>query len=91
MLAPTAFSRSSSSTYSNRMYVFEVSGSVETSRMGNYGYSVRNSATSFYQVPFSQMNQTLRKINQLGGQVLSIQPLTSFNAAQSQTHDSDAE
>ena len=85
MLAPTAFSRASSSTYSNRIYVFEVSGLAENSSTGSHVYCIRNSATCFYQVSFTQMNQMLRKINQLGGKVLSIQPLESFNATQSQS------
>lgn len=84
MLAPTAFSRASSSTYSNRVFVFEVSGLAENCGTSNV-YCIRNSATCYYQVSFSQMNQMLRKINQLGGEVLSIQPLESFNANQSQS------
>ena len=90
MLAPTAFSRASSSTFSNRIYVFEVSGLAETSRTDSHVYNIRNSATCYYKVAFSQMNQMLRKINQLGGKVLSIKPLDEFNASRSQSNATDA-
>ncbi|MCM1984311.1 phycobilisome linker polypeptide [Lyngbya confervoides] len=82
MLSPAAFYRGSSTTVGNRMYVYEVSG------LGNYdpsqvqGYSIRESGTCYVQVPYSQMNQTMRRLQKLGGKIVSIQPLESFQPSQ---------
>lgn len=66
-----AFS-SSNVDYKNRIFIYEVEGlsrdSVDTK------VPVRRSGTVFITVPYSRMNQEMRRINSLGGKVVSITP-----------------
>ena len=67
-----AFS-SSNTEYKNRLFVYEVEGlsqnSVDTK------VPVRRSGTVFITVPYSRMNQEMRRINSLGGKVINITPV----------------
>lgn len=66
-----AFS-SSNTQYKNRLFVYEVEG---LSRNGvDAQVPIRNSGTVFITVPYSRMNQEMRRINSLGGKVVSIKP-----------------
>ena len=74
-----AFS-SSNTEYKNRLFVYEVEGlsqnSVDTK------VPVRRSGTVFITVPYSRMNQEMRRINSLGGKVINITPVGSNVPAQ---------
>ena len=67
----TAFS-SSNTQYKSRLFIYEVEGlsknSVDTK------VPLRGSGTVFITVPYSRMNQEMRRINSLGGKVISIKP-----------------
>ena len=67
----TAFS-SSNTAYKNRLFIYEVTGlsqnSVDTK------VPIRSSGTVLITVPYSRMNQEMRRINSLGGKVISIKP-----------------
>ena len=67
----TAFS-SSNTDYKNRLFIYEVEGlsqnSVDTK------VPIRSSGTVFITVPYSRMNQEMRRINSLGGKVINITP-----------------
>jgi ferredoxin--NADP+ reductase len=67
----SAFS-SSNTAYKNRLFIYEVKGlsqnSVETQ------VPIRQSGTVLITVPYSRMNQEMRRINSLGGKVISIKP-----------------
>lgn len=66
-----AFS-SSNTEYKNRLFIYEVEGlsqnSVDTK------VPIRSSGTVFITVPYSRMNQEMRRINSLGGKVINITP-----------------
>ena len=66
-----AFS-SSNTDYKNRLFIYEVEGlsqnSVDTK------VPIRSSGTVFITVPYSRMNQEMRRINSLGGKVINITP-----------------
>ncbi|MEO1005423.1 MAG: ferredoxin-NADP reductase [Cyanobacteria bacterium J06638_38] len=70
-----AFS-SSNTEYKNRLFVYEVEG---LSQNGNGSSAsqvpIRSSGTVSITVPYSRMNQEMRRINSLGGKVISIKPL----------------
>ncbi|MEM8673628.1 MAG: ferredoxin-NADP reductase [Cyanobacteria bacterium P01_G01_bin.67] len=70
-----AFS-SSNTEYKNRLFVYEVEG---LSQNGNGSSAsqvpIRSSGTVSMTVPYSRMNQEMRRINSLGGRVISIKPL----------------
>ncbi|MEL6494326.1 MAG: ferredoxin-NADP reductase [Cyanobacteria bacterium J06623_7] len=67
-----AFS-SSNTEYKNRLFIYEVEGlsrnSVDTQT------PIRSSGTVHITVPYSRMNQEMRRINSLGGKVISIKPV----------------
>ena len=62
----------SNTEYKNRLFIYEVEGlsrnSVDTK------VPIRSSGTVFITVPYSRMNQEIRRINSLGGKVISIKP-----------------
>ena len=78
-----AFS-SSSTQYKNRLFVYEVEGlSSDSYGTSDSGMTIRNSGTVSFTVPYSRMNQEMRRINALGGKVVSIKPVGSDVPAQS--------
>ena len=70
----------SNTEYKNRLFIYEVEGlsqnSVDTK------VPIRNSGTVFITVPYSRMNQEMRRINSLGGKVISIKPANGDAPAQ---------
>ncbi|MEM7590446.1 MAG: ferredoxin-NADP reductase [Cyanobacteria bacterium P01_A01_bin.83] len=70
-----AFS-SSNNEYKNRLFIYEVEG-LSHNRNGNgtYGVPIRNSGNLRITVPYSRMNQEMRRINSLGGKVVNIMPV----------------
>ena len=70
----------SNTEYKNRLFVYEVEGlsrnSVDTK------VPIRSSGTVFITVPYSRMNQEMRRINSLGGKVISIKPAGAEAPAQ---------
>ena len=67
-----AFS-SSSTQYKNRLFVYEVEGLSQNST--DTKVPIRSSGTVLITVPYSRMNQEMRRINSLGGKVVSIKPV----------------
>ena len=65
----------SNTEYKNRLFIYEVEGlsqnSVDTK------VPVRSSGTVQIAVPYSRMNQEMRRINSLGGKVVSIKPVST--------------
>ena len=66
---------SGNTAYKNRMFVYEVVGLSPNGNNGNFKAPIRSSGSVFFTVPYSRMNQEMRRINRLGGQVVSIKPL----------------
>jgi phycocyanin-associated rod protein len=75
--------RASSSTTDNRVFVYEVEGLRQNEQTEKNSYPVRNSSTILVQVPYSRMNDEMRRITRLGGKIVGIRPLseTSTEAA----------
>jgi phycocyanin-associated, rod len=68
--------RASSSTSDNRVFVYEVAGLRQNDQTDNNSYPVRNSSTVMIQVPYSRMNDEMRRITRLGGRIVGIHPLS---------------
>lgn len=68
--------RVSSSTSDNRVFVYEVEGLKQNDQTENNKYPVRNSSTILIQVPYSRMNDEMRRISRLGGKIVGIRPLS---------------
>ena len=68
--------RASSSASDNRIFVYEVAGLRQNDQTNNNSYPVRNSSTILIQVPYSRMNDEMRRITRLGGRIVGIHPLS---------------
>jgi ferredoxin--NADP+ reductase len=77
----SAFS-SSNTQYKNRLFVYEVEGLSANGNSGSLNAPIRTSGNVSITVPYSRMNQEMRRINGLGGRIISIKPLGSDIPAQ---------
>lgn len=68
----------SSSTYDNRMFVYEVEGLGNKSVAGVNADATRKVGRSFISVSYSRMNQEMQRILRLGGKIVAIHPAASF-------------
>ena len=75
MLGNLSSTRASSATADNRIFVYEVEGLHQNEQTDNNSYPVRNSSNMLMQVPYSRMNQEMRRITRLGGKIVNISPL----------------
>ena len=71
-----AFS-SSNTQYKNRLFVYEVEGLSQNGNSSDAKAPIRSSGTTLITVPYSRMNQEMRRINRLGGKVINIRPAGS--------------
>lgn len=76
MYGPGVAATSSSRTDSgNRLFVYEVAGLSQSPDNEALDYPIRRSGTVFFTVPLKRMNQEMRRIARMGGQIVSIKPL----------------
>ncbi|MBD2337109.1 phycobilisome linker polypeptide [Calothrix sp. FACHB-156] len=68
----SALTRGSSSNSDNRVFVYEVEGLRQNEQTDNNRYQIRNSSTIQIQVPYSRMNEEMRRITRLGGKIVNI-------------------
>lgn len=73
---------SSSTAAENRLYVYEVVGLSQNGNTESLDYSIRQSGSVFFTVPYSRMNQEMRRISRLGGKIVSIKPLNGIAPVQ---------
>ena len=62
--------------FGSRVFVYEVVG-LRQSETNGLGYPVRRSGSVFIRVPYSRMNQEMRRLTRMGGKIVSIQSLDS--------------
>ncbi|MCZ8054245.1 MAG: phycobilisome linker polypeptide [Microcystis sp. LE19-12.2C] len=72
--------QSLSSAKENRLFVYEVVGLSQNDNTDNLDYSIRKSGSVFLTVPYSRMNQEMRRITRLGARIVSIKPLNTAAA-----------
>ena len=68
-----AFS-SSNTQYKSRLFIYEVEGLSQNGNSSDAKAPIRSSGTTLITVPYSRMNQEMRRINSLGGKVINIKP-----------------
>jgi phycocyanin-associated rod protein len=81
MLGQSALTRASSSTFANRVFVYEVTGLRQSDQTENSAYPLRTSSSVFIQVPYNRMNEEMRRITRLGGNIVNIRPLVAGEAS----------
>jgi ferredoxin--NADP+ reductase len=62
----------------NRFFVYEVVGLNQNDNTGSLDYSIRQSGSVFFTVPYGRMNQEMRRINRLGGRIIGIKPVNGI-------------
>jgi phycocyanin-associated, rod len=80
MLGQSALTRASGPTFDNRVFVYEVTGLRQSEQTENKAYPLRTSSSVFIQVPYNRMNEEMRRITRLGGQIVGIQSLGEHQA-----------
>ncbi|OKH55720.1 ferredoxin-NADP reductase [Calothrix sp. HK-06] len=58
----------------SRLFIYEVVGLRQSDDTDQTSYPIRKSGSEFIKVPYSRMNQEMRRITRLGGKIVSIQP-----------------
>ena len=81
---------STASSVDSRMFVYEVAGLSQDESSTQQSPSVRSSQNQFLQVPFHRMNQEMRRITLLGGEIVSIAPLNADTAASRPTNETES-
>ena len=77
--------RTAGSSSDNRVFVYEVEGLRQNEQTEGQNYPVRSSSTVLIQVPYSRMNEEMRRITRLGGKIVTIRPMA---AVQEEASDS---
>lgn len=57
------------------MFRYEVRGLRQSPGTDNNDYPIRSSDSIFMTVPYNRMNEEMRRITRMGGEIISIQPL----------------
>ncbi len=79
MLGSPLIGGSSSSPAKNRVFVYEVTRLRQNENNDGNSYPVRNSSSVFVRVPYNRMNEEMQRIGRMGGTIVAIKPLDSFN------------
>lgn len=85
MLGQTSLTRASSSASDNRVFVYEVEGLRQNEQTDKNSYPLRHSSNVLVQVPYSRMNEEMRRITRLGGKIVNISPLAEQSEASSKS------
>lgn len=75
MFNPNAVGTAANSVSGSRFYVYEVVGLSQNAVSDNMVPPIRRSGSVFITVPYDRMNQEMRRLTRLGGQIVSIRPL----------------
>jgi len=61
----------------SRMYRIEVEGMRQSRESHKQLYPIRQSGSVFLTVPYSRLNEQMRRINRMGGKIVNIEPLNT--------------
>lgn len=76
MFGQAALGSSRLSGAENRMFLYEVRGFNQTYKSDQVSYPIRHSGSFFVTVPYNRMNEEMQRIHRMGGEIVSIQPLS---------------
>jgi ferredoxin--NADP+ reductase len=77
MYSPTLSGVAANSESGSRVFIYEVAGLRQNQVTDQTSFPIRRSGNIFIAVPYDRMNQEMRRINRLGGKIVSIQPLNA--------------
>ncbi|ERT07033.1 phycobilisome 8.9 kDa linker polypeptide, phycocyanin-associated, rod domain protein [Lyngbya aestuarii BL J] len=72
----TSTGRTALSDNGSRMYRIEVEAMGQNVDPDTISYRIRSTRKTYITVPYNRMSEQLKRINRMGGKILSIEPLT---------------
>lgn len=85
MLGQTAIGSAANTPSGSRVFRYEVVGLHQNQETDKNNYSIRRSGSVFVTVPYSRMNEEMRRIARLGGKIVSIHPMGAEETATTET------
>ena len=76
-----AFGVKTNTQYASRVFVYEVEGLRQSETTDKVNNSIRRSGTVYITVPYNRMNQEMQRISRMGGNIVSIKPLSEHSKA----------
>lgn len=90
MLGSSVLGGRSGSPTKNRVFVYEVTGLKQNETNDSNHYKFRNSSSTYLRVAYDRMNEEMQRIGRMGGTIVNIQPLESFQqSSQSNVQSTD--
>ena len=83
MLSTSLMSRGSSSPSNDRIFIYEVAGIKQNYENDSNRYPFRTSSNVFLKVPYSRMNEQMRRIGLIGGTIVNITPFEASESSSS--------
>lgn len=72
MLGQSAIVSGGATPSENRVFVYEVTGLHQNTDNDQNNYQFRSSSSVFIKVPYSRMNEEMRRISRMGGTIVGI-------------------
>jgi phycocyanin-associated rod protein len=80
MFGQTATGNKGLNSAASRVFRYEVVGLRQNEENDKNSYNIRNSGSVFITVPYSRMNEEMRRIARMGGRIVKIEQLTAESA-----------
>jgi phycocyanin-associated rod protein len=77
MFGQTATGNGGINSAASRIFRYEVVGLRQNEENDKNSYDIRNSGSMFITVPYSRMNEEMRRITRLGGKIVKIEALSN--------------
>lgn len=90
MVGNSSILGASSTSSDNRIFVYEVEGLRQNEQTESNRYPIRNSSTILVKIPYSRMNDEMRRITRLGGKIVGICSLNEYPSEHQSTQNSSA-
>lgn len=84
MLGQFALVGAANNAAASRVFVYEVSGLRQTEENDNNNYPFRQSGSVFIKVPYTRMNEEMRRITRMGGTIVNIETSLSESVVSSE-------
>lgn len=66
----------------NRLFRYEVTGLRQNDQTDLQNHAIRQGSSVFITVPYSRMNDEMRRISRMGGKIVGIRPLDSNSSGE---------
>jgi ferredoxin--NADP+ reductase len=74
MYNPSTAGEAANTSSGRRLFIYEVEGLRQNQDTDKMDYPIRRSGNVFITVPYSRMNQEMKRITRMGGKIVSIRP-----------------